>query len=167
MRRQEDSRPALWLLPPPTPRPPAPRGEHVWVEGEGLRLTSERLEVAGHSWGLAELRGFDTRREAPGLRLPLALGGLAALGVPALLLQPGSSHVTAALVVATLLVFSAIARLVAAADTYWLTVRTAEGERRVWGCQDHQLFARVERALGEALAPRAPARPVRRLVLVR
>ncbi|MFY0582733.1 DUF6232 family protein [Cystobacter fuscus] len=100
------------------------------VEGEGLRLTSERLEAEGRSWRLEELLGFGTRRESPGLWLPLGVGGSAALLVPGLLLQPGSFRVTAALVVATLLVFAAIARVVAAADTYRLLVRTAEGERR-------------------------------------
>ncbi|ATB30123.1 hypothetical protein MEBOL_003578 [Melittangium boletus DSM 14713] len=163
-------RPVLWVLPAVAPRPPMPPGEHVWVEAEGLRLTSERLEVAGGSWGLAELRGYGTRRESPGLVLPLGMGAGAALVVPMLLLQPDSFRVTAALVVATLLVFTAIARLVAAADTYWLVVRTAEGERPVWHCQDHQLFARVEQALGEVLEPPAPAPrepPVRRLALVR
>ncbi|MBM7112286.1 DUF6232 family protein [[Archangium] primigenium] len=158
-----------WGLCAVAPPPPAPPGEHVWVEAEGLRLTNERLEVAGGSWGLAELRGYGTRRESPGLVLPLVLGAGAALVVPALLLQPGSFRVTAALVVATLLVFAAIGRLVAAADTYWLVVRTAEGERPIWHCQDHQLFARVERALGEVLPPASAARPpaARRLVLVR
>ena len=167
MRRQENARPALWLISSRAARPPVPGDEPVWVEGEGLRLTRERLEVAGRAWSLEALSGFTARREAPGLLLPLGLGGLAALLVPALLLQPRSFAVTAALVVATLLVFSAIAWLVAAEETYWLLVRTADGEHRVWRCRDPQLFARVERALGEALAPRVPARPVRRLVLVR
>jgi len=170
MSEQESSpRPVLWVLSAGAPPPPPPPGEHVWVEAEGLRLTSERLEVAGGSWGLTELRGYGTRREAPGLWLPLGLGAAAALVVPALLLQPGSFRVTAALVVAMVLVFAAIARLVAAADTYWLVVRTAGGERLVWHCQDHQLFARVERALGEVLEPPAPVArpPVPRLALVR
>ena len=64
---------------------------------------------------------------------------------------------------------AAIARVVAAADTYRLLVRTAEGERQVWCGQDHQLLARVVRELGEKLAHGEPPRPapVRRLVLVR
>lgn len=174
MRRHESgqgsrARPVLWLVsssPPPSQTPP---GERVLVEGEGLRLTSERLEAEGRSWRLEELRGFGTRRESPGLWLPLGVGGSAALLVPGLLLQPGSFRVTAALVVATLLVFAAIARVVAAADTYRLLVRTAEGERQVWCGQDHQLLARVVRELGEKLERPESSRPapVRRLVLVR
>jgi hypothetical protein len=146
----------------------------VLVEADGFRLTSERLEVAGGSWRLEELRGFGTRHQAPGFRVPLLLGAGAALVVPMLLLQPGSFRVTAALLVATVLVFASILRLVVAADTYWLTVRTAEGERQVLRCQDHQLFARVVEALGEVLErpePRsvapAPGAPARRLALVR
>ena len=80
MKRRQDTRPALWLLSSPAARAVAPGDEPVWVEGEGLRLTRERLEVAGHTWGLEEVSGFTTRREAPGLLLPLGLGGLAALG---------------------------------------------------------------------------------------
>jgi uncharacterized protein DUF6232 len=163
------ARPVLWLVSSAPPPPLTPSGERVLVEGEGLRLTSERLEAKGHSWRLEELRGFGTRRESPGLWLPLGVGASAALLVPGLLLQPGSFRVTAALVVATLLVFAAIARVVAAADTYRLLVRTAEGERQVWCGQDHQLLARVVRELGEKLerseSPRSA--PVRRLVLVR
>jgi hypothetical protein len=141
----------------------------VLVSTEGFRLTSERLEAAGRSWRLEELRGFGTRRAAPGLKLPLLVGAMSVLVVPALIVQPGSLRVTAALVVATVLVFTSIVRLVVAADTYWLTVRTAEGERQVLCCQDHQLFARVVEALGEVLErpePEPPV-PVRRLALVR
>lgn len=164
---KEFARPRLWLVTSP-PREPG-GGEQVLVATEGFRLTSERLEAEGGSWRLEELRGFGTRHEAPGLRLPLLTGVLAALVVPALVLQPGSARVTAALVVATLLVFASIARLVAAADTYWLTVRTAEGERQVLCCQDHQLFARVVEALGERLERSRALAPVpaRRLALVR
>ncbi|MGZ3458072.1 MAG: DUF6232 family protein, partial [Archangium sp.] len=156
------------------PGPLTPSGERVLVAVEGFRLTSERLEAAGRSWRLEELRGFGTRQVAPGLKLPLSFGVGAALVVPALLLQPGSFRVTAALVVATVLVFASIVRLVVAADTYWLTVRTADGERQVLCCQDHQLFARVVEALGEVLErpePRpvspGPGVPARRLALVR
>ncbi|QRK10753.1 hypothetical protein JQX13_12170 [Archangium violaceum] len=171
---QSRARPVLRLVPALAPEPLTPSGERVLVSAEGFRLTSERLEAAGRSWRLEELRGFGTRHEAPGLKLPLSLGAGAALVVPALLLQPGSFRVTAALAVATVLVFSSIARLVMAADTYWLTVRTAEGERLVLCSHDHQLFARVVEALGEVLSPPEP-RPVtpepgmavRRLALVR
>ena len=159
----------LRLVPSLPLEPLTPSGERVLVAAEGFRLTSERLEARGGSWRLEELRGFGTRHEAPGLKLPLLVGAAAALVVPSLLLQPGSFRVTAALVVATLLVFTSIVRLVVAADTYWLTVRTAEGERQVLRCQDHQLFARVVEALGEVLErpePRPPV-PVRRLALVR
>ncbi len=159
----------LRLVPSLPPPPLTPSGERVLVAAEGFRLTSQRLEVASGSWRLEELRGFGTRRESPGLWLPLGVGGGAALLVPGLLLQPGSFRVTAALVVATLLVFAAIARVVAAADTYRLLVRTAEGERQVWCGQDHQLLARVVRELGEKLERPEPPRPapVRQLVLVR
>jgi hypothetical protein len=150
--------------------PRTPLGERVLVSAEGFRLTSERLEAAGHSWRLEEIRDFGTRHASPDLKLPLGLGVVAALVVPALLLQPGSLRVTAALVVATVLVFASILRLVMATDTWWLTVRTAEGERQVLCCQDHQLFARVVEALGEVVE-RPTAIPVvptaRRLVLVR
>lgn len=159
----------LRLVPSLPPEPLTPSGERVLVAAEGFRLTSERLEVAGGSWRLEELRGFRTRHEAPGFKLPLLVGAAAALVVPSLLLQPGSVRVTAALVVAMLLVSTSIIRLVVAADTYWLTVRTAEGERQVLRCQDHQLFARVVEALGEVLErpePRPPVK-VRRLALVR
>jgi hypothetical protein len=141
----------------------------VLVAAEGFRLTSERLEATGGSWRLEELRGFGTRHEAPGLKLPLLVGAAAALVVPSLMLQPGSLRVTAALVVAMVLVFTSIVRLVVAADTYWLTVRTADGERQVLRCQDHQLFARVVEALGEVLERPEPRPPVsvRRLALVR
>jgi hypothetical protein len=149
-------------------------GERVLVAAEGFRLTSERLESAGRAWRLEELRGFGTRHESPGLGVPLLVGVGAALVVPSLLLQPGSYRVTAALVVATVLVFASIARLVVAADTYWLTVRTADGERQVLCCQDHQLFARVVEALGEVLErpePRplvsGPGVPAPRLAVVR
>ena len=172
MREHESGRgmrPVLWVVSSACRPAPAPPGEQVLVEGAGLRLTSERLEAAGRSWRLEELRGFGTRRESPGVLLPVGVGVGAALWVPGLLLQPGSFRVTAALVVATLLVFAAIVWLVAAADTYRLLVRTAEGERQVWCGQDHQLLARVVRELGEKLersdAPH-PA-PVRRLALVR
>ncbi len=94
--------------------------------------------------------------------------------MPSLWLQPGSFRVMAALVVATVLVFASIARLVVAADTWWLTVSTAEGERQVLRCHDHQLFARVVEALGEVLASPGPGPvssgagvPTRRLALVR
>ena len=164
-------RPMLWALSSSNPRPAGGPGERVLVSSEGFRLTSERLEVEGRSWRLEELRGFGTRHAAPNPRLPLLCGVGAALVVPMLMLQPHSVRVTAALVAATLVVFASIARLVAAADTYWLTVRTAEGERLVLRCQDHQLFARVVEALGEELegpGPRAPApAPVHRLALVR
>lgn len=162
-------RSVLRLVPSLPPEPLTPSGERVLVAAEGFRLTSERLEVAGGSWRLEELRGFGTRHEAPGLKLPLLVGAAAALVVPSLMLQPGSFRVTAALVVAMVLVFASIVRLVVAADTYWLTVRTADGERQVLRCQDHQLFAKVVEALGEVLErpePR-PAVGVRRLALVR
>ncbi|MET0403954.1 MAG: DUF6232 family protein [Cystobacter sp.] len=159
----------LWLVSSTPSVAVASLGEQVLVEGAGLRLTSERLEVEGRSWRLEELRGFGTRRESPGLMVPLGLGVSAALSVPGLLLQPGSFRVTAALVVALLLVFAAIGWLVAAADTYRLLVRTAEGERQVWCGQDHQLLARVVRELGEKLERADAPRPavVRRLALVR
>lgn len=166
-------KPALRVVPSLGPEPWTPSGERVLVAAEGFRLTSERLEAAGRSWRLEELSGFGTRHEAPGFKLPLLVGAVAALVVPSLLLQPGSFRVTAALVVATVLVFASIVRLVVAADTYWLTVRTAEGERQVLRCHDHQLFARVVEELGEVLAPPEPksvapaAVPARRLALVR
>ena len=160
----------LRLVPSLPPEPLTPSGERVLVAAGGL--PAHRASVwrsAGRSWRLEELRGFRTRHAAPGLKLPLLVGAAAALVVPSLLLQPGSFRVTAALVVATVLVFTSIVRLVVAADTYWLTVRTAEGERQVLCCQDHQLFARVVEALGEVLErpePRPPVK-VRRLALVR
>ncbi len=159
----------LRLVPSLPPEPLTPSGERVLVAAEGFRLTSERLEATGGSWRLEELRGFGTRHEAPGLKLPLLVGAAAALVVPSLMLQPGSLRVTAALVVAMVLVFTSIVRLVVAADTYWLTVRTADGERQVLRCQDHQLFARVVEALGEVLERPEPRPPVsvRRLALVR
>ncbi|WPB76886.1 DUF6232 family protein [Archangium violaceum] len=159
----------LRLVPSLPPEPLTPSGERVLVAAEGIRLTSERLEVAGGSWRLEELRGFRTRHEAPGLKLPLLVGAAAALVVPSLMLQPSSFRVTAALVVATVLVFASIVRLVVAADTYWLTVRTADGERQVLRCQDHQLFARLVEALGEVLEQPElrPPPTVRRLALVR
>jgi hypothetical protein len=163
-------RPSLRLVPSLAPEPHTPSGERLLVTAEGFRLTSERLEAAGRSWKLEEIRGFGTRHQAPGLKLPLLLGVMAALVVPILLPQPGSHRVTTALVVATLLVFTSIVRLVVAADTYWLTVRTAEGERQVLCCQDHQLFARVVEALGEVLErpePRPAVATARPLVLVR
>ena len=162
-------RAVLRLVPSLPPEPPTPRGERVLVEAEGFRLTSEKLEAAGGSWRLEELSGFGTRRASPGLKLPLVVGLAAALVVPSLLLQPGSFRVTAALVVATVLVFASIVRLVVAADTWWLTVRTAEGERQVLCCQDHQLFARVVEALGEVLERPEPTPTVsaHRLALVR
>jgi len=166
---RRDPRAVLRLVPSLPPESAPPSGERVLVEAEGFRLTSERLEAAGRSWRLEELRGFGTRRAAPGLKLPLVVGLAAALVVPSLLLQPGSFRVTAALVVATVLVFASIARLVVAADTWWLTVRTAEGERQVLCCQDHQLFARVVEALGEVLERPEPRPTVsaHRLALVR
>ncbi|MFY0526912.1 DUF6232 family protein [Archangium gephyra] len=159
----------LRLVPSSPPDPLTPSGERVLVAAEGFRLTNERLEAMGGSWRLEELRGFGTRHEAPGLKLPLLVGAAAALVVPSLMLQPGSFRVTAALVVAMVLVFASIVRLVVAADTYWLTVRTADGERQVLRCQDHQLFARVVEALGEVLERPEPGPPVsvRRLALVR
>ncbi len=166
---QRRPRPVLRLVPTSSLEARTASGERVLVSAEGFRLTSERLEAAGSSWRVEELRGFGTRHEAPGFKLPLLAGAGAALVVPALLLQPGSFQVTAALVVAMVLVFASIVRLVVAADTYWLTVRTAEGERQVLRCQDHQLFARVVEALGEVLErpESAPPVPVRQLVLVR
>jgi hypothetical protein len=162
-------RSALWLVPSTPCVAVASLDEHVLVEGAGLRLTSERLEVGGRSWRLEDLRGFGTRRESPGLLLPLGVGVGAALWVPGLLLQPGSFRVTAALVVALLLVFAAIGWVVAAADTYRLMVRTADGERQVWCGQDHQLLARVVRELGEKLERTDAPRPagVSGLALVR
>jgi hypothetical protein len=162
-------RAVLRLVPSLPLESPTPSGERVLVEAEGFRLTSERLEAAGRSWRLEELRGYGTRRASPGLKLPLVAGLAAALVVPSLLLQPGSFRVTAALVVATVLVFASIVRLVVAADTWWLTVRTAEGERQVLCCQDHQLFARVVEALGEVLERPEPRPGVssRQLALVR
>lgn len=168
--KQSRPRCSLRVVPPLPPEPYTPSGERLLVTAEGFRLTSERLEAAGRAWKLEEIRGFGTRREAPGLKLSLMLGGVAALLAPMLLLQPRSLPVTAALVVTTLLVFTSIVRLVVAADTYWVTVRTAEGERQVLRCQDHQLFARVVEALGEVLErpePRPTVRAVRRLALVR
>jgi hypothetical protein len=167
---QPRPRSVLRLVPSASAESRTPLGERVLVSAEGFRLTSERLEAAGHSWRLEEIRDFGTRHASPALKLPLAVGVAAALVVPALLLQPGSLPVTAALVVATVLVFASIARLVVAADTWWLTVRTAEGERQVLCCQDHQLFARVVEALGEVLerpAPRPVVPTAHRLVLVR
>lgn len=167
-REERGARPALWVVRTPLP-PLEDAGERVLVATEGFRLTSERLEAEGRSWRLEELRGFGTRHESPRLTPSLLVGVGAALVVPMLLPQPGSFKVTAALLVATLLVFASIARLVAAEDTYWLTVRTADGERQVLRCQDHQLFAQVVEVLGERLerpAPRAPG-AVRRLALVR
>ncbi|WP_257459417.1 DUF6232 family protein [Archangium lipolyticum] len=152
-------RSVLRLVPSLPPEPCTPSGERVLVAADGLRLTNERLEVGGCSWRLEELRGFGTRHEAPGFRVPLLIGAGAALMVPMLLLQPGSFRVTAALLVATALVFASIVWLVVAADTYWLTVRTSEGERQVLRIQDHQLFARVVEELGELLE-RPESRPV-------
>ncbi len=137
------------------------------VSADGFRLTSERLEVGERSWRLEELRGFRTQHEAPGLKLPLGMGLVAVLVQPALLLQEGSWRVTMALVVGTALLFAAILRLVLATDTYSLTVWTAEGARQVLRCEDHQLFAQVEEALGEVLPRPEPEVFPRRLVLVR
>ena len=168
-REQQHPRPALWVVRTPSPPPRWDTGERVLVATEGFRLTSERLEAGGRSWRLEELRGFGTRHESPRLTPSLLVGAGAALVVPPLLPQPGSLPVTAALVVATLLVFASIARLVAAEDTYWLTVRTADGERQVLRCQDHQLFAQVVEALDEVLErPRSrPPDSAHRLALVR
>jgi len=51
-------RSVLRLVPSLPPEPLTPSGERVLVVAEGFRLTSERLEVAGGSWRLEELRGF-------------------------------------------------------------------------------------------------------------
>ena len=168
-REEQRPRPVLWLVRAASHAPPEETGERVLVSTEGFRLTSERLEAAGRSWRLEELRGFATRHESPRLTPSLLVGAGAALVVPTLLTRPGSVQVTAALVVATLAVFASIARLVAAEDTYWLTVRTADGERQVLRCQDHQLFAQVVEALDEMLerSVARPPEPVRRLALVR
>src|SRR4051794_34563045 len=83
-------RSVLWLVPSLPPEPCTPSGERVLVAADGFRLTSERLEAAGRSWRLEELRGFGTRHAAPSLGPSLLAGAGAALAVPALLLQPGS-----------------------------------------------------------------------------
>jgi hypothetical protein len=162
------SRPALMLV-PPSPPPCPPSGERLLVVAEGFLLTSERLEVGGRTWRLEELRGFSTRQEAPGWKLPLGALLVAAGLAPTLLPRADAWDVTAALVGVTVLLFASILRLVLAADTYCLVVWTAEGARQVLRSEDHQLFARVEEALGEVLGrvePR-PVAPPRRLVLVR
>jgi hypothetical protein len=159
------SGPRLVAVPPPEPGD-APR-ERLVAEVEGFRLTTERLEAGGRTYRLEELEGYQTRRVAPGLTLPLVAGGVAAMGMPVLLLRSESWPVTVALVLATAVLFASIAWLVVAADTYWLTVRTVEGEREVLRCRDHQLLGRVVEALGEALARRRLEEGGRRLEVVR
>jgi hypothetical protein len=157
----------LRLVPPLPPAPGEADAERLLVAAAGFRLTSERLEADGYSLRLEDIRGFGMGHVAPGLKLPLGLGSAAALVVPVLLLQPDSLRVTLALAVATVLLFTSMVCLVAAADTYWLTVRTADGERQVLRCQDRQLFLSAVEALREALRGEAPPAPPRRLSLVR
>lgn len=145
-------RPVLRLVPPLPPEPLPPPGERVLLATPGLRLTSERLEAHGRSYRLADIHGLSTRHAAPRLLPTLTLGLAAALAEPVLLLQPPSLPVSLALLLATALVFASMVRLLLAADTWWLSVCTAEGERQVLRCQDHQLFTRVQEALQQALA---------------
>lgn len=149
-------RPVLRLVPPLAPEPLPPPGERVLVATQGFRLTSERLEAHGRSYRLEDIRGVSTRHAAPRLLPTLALGLAAVLAEPVLLLQPPSLPVSLALLLATALVFASIVRLLLAADTWWLSVCTAEGERQVLRCQDHQLFTRVQEALQQALAQARP-----------
>ncbi len=160
-------RPVLRVVPPLPPGLGEADPERVLVSAVGFRLTSERLEADGCSLRLDDIHGFGMGHVAPGVKLPLGLGSGAALVVPVLLLQPDSLRVTLALAVATVLLFTSMVCVVAAADTYWLTVRTAEGERQVLRCQDRQLFLRAVEALREALRGDVAPAPVRRLSLVR
>ncbi|XXF78323.1 DUF6232 family protein [Myxococcaceae bacterium GXIMD 01537] len=143
---------ALRLVPSLPPDPLPPPGERVLLEVDGLKLTRESLEVGGRSYRLTDIRCMGTRHRAPRLWPSLLVAGLGAvLGGPVLLARPGSLAVYAAIAVVGALVFSSVLWVTVAEDTYWLTIQTAEGERQVLRSHEHQRFARVVAALGEAL----------------
>jgi hypothetical protein len=124
-------------------------------------VTSERLAVAGRTWLLGEVQQVEVVRRAPRvLPILVTLGGGVVVGLPALLASMaapgarGEGLFELALVVAALVIFGSITRLFSIADTYWLMVRTPQGERRVFRTRQHQLVSSLASVVSQAAAAR-------------
>ncbi|MBN1205920.1 MAG: hypothetical protein JXB05_13470 [Myxococcaceae bacterium] len=147
----------LRLVPPLPPEPCPPSSARPLLETRGLRLTHDAVEAGGGVYRLKELTGFRTRRESPRPSLPLLLAGVCVtLGVPALLAHPDSGPVYAALTAIMGLLLAALLYTLVASETYWLVLRTAEGDHEVFQTRDHQCFTQVVEALDAALVIRLP-----------
>jgi hypothetical protein len=122
-------------------------------------VTDSRVDARGRSWPLREILRVSVARQPP--RLVPLLASLAVgvvLGLPLLhvalagAVTPRTGYYEAALGVVSLIIFGSIGGLVFAEETYWLVLRTEQGEHRVFSSREHQRVIRLASVVAEALA---------------
>ncbi|MBF5046546.1 hypothetical protein FGE12_29285 [Aggregicoccus sp. 17bor-14] len=149
-------------LPAPAPRRRAPlpelrSGERLLLDDDEVLITTERFVVEGRTHGLTDVHAVQAQMVSPHLTLPLVVAGLlAAVALPLILSRFGvvgssSGMLHLLLSLAGALLFAAVWRVAIAEDTYWVVLRTARGERRVYGSGDHQRVVRLVAVLDEAV----------------
>lgn len=111
----------------------------VVVEREGLL-------VGRQAWRLRDIRDVWAEERPPDLRLPLATAGISGMvALPLFVVSGGNATengpatwLTAGLVLASILFFTAVARLLSAQGRYCLVIETAEGVSVALETDDHQ-----------------------------
>lgn len=170
------NRRALLMESPAASAPPPATPEPLLLDAHGIRLTPSRLEALGRIYPLLEVHSARAQREAPKLLAPVAVGLGIAIAMPVALSlvhalgADVSTYLELALLLAGLVVFFSLARLMMAQDTWWLLLETSSGTTRAYQSSDSDfiqlLVGMVLRAMASpahrpepAGLPAAPAHP--------
>jgi hypothetical protein len=137
--------------------PPSHAEETTLFDDQGVLVTSERVVTTSRTWLLGDVEGVDSIRRSPRI-LPwlvtLIVGVV--VGLPALLsamATHGAQEMglyAAALALAGVAIFGSIAALLVMGDTYWLLLRTRQGEGRVLRSRDAQFISNLVSVVAKA-----------------
>lgn len=151
--------PPATLLPGREAKASSP-GEVPLFQDGGVLVTSERVVADGRDEALADVVRVESVRRSPRLKpvlVTLALSGAVILPAQAALLA-GTAYSEAGLVLAGLVIFGCIARLVLAEETYQLVLHTRHGAWRVLSARESEPTTRLAGVIHEAAANAARLR---------
>jgi hypothetical protein len=127
-------------------------GEVTLCQEGGVLVTSERVVADGRSQPLAEVVRVESVRRSPRLKpvlVTLALFAAVVLPAQAVLLA-GTAYSEGGLVLAGLVIFGCIARLVLAEETHQVVLHTRHGAWRVLSARESAHTTRLAGVIHEA-----------------
>ncbi|MFP2927572.1 DUF6232 family protein [Pyxidicoccus sp. 3LG] len=150
--------PSLVAFPRRARAVPSSPGEATLFQEGGVLVTTERVVARGRTQSLADVQRVEAVRRSPRMKpvlVTLALGVTVGLPAFSALSVSGTGPkglYEGALVLASLVIFGAIARLVLAEDSYQVVLHTRDGAWRMLSGREPRHITHVAELLHEAAA---------------